>query len=413
MEYLDNIVYEENIVEYAFRGTSIEYNSYSSRIYGVRVVDKGCIGIASSTSVYDFRQLEELAKKNTGVCIERVKWFNRDYSSGKYRVGRDVDLNILVNELVPGMVKSFRSHGLKAEIILVKKRIKKEIAVKTHNIYNVEERILYELYIYPYTLYLGRLLSTGSLVASPDPRNMYSLGSSESEKLLSILASQAHARRLNPVYTGRWHVILDDEAAPMFYHELAHLLQADEPIKLHYNTVLYQGLTVIEDPFYPGPLQRFFDDELYPAWRRTIIDKGVVVDYLHTRTTCMEKQGGRPGNARGLFTRSKPLYHQLVVKKGDWSLNEMLVESRRSILVRKLVEASLQGRYIRLVPEEAWVAEKDKLTPVHVTEILVPLDKLGEVITGLAKKVNKRYGFERNHSLFEVAPTTLIEARVI
>mgnify|MGYP000707541403 CR=1 FL=1 len=411
ISYADNIIYQENVHEVAFREGTIEENEDTYKIFGVRIYANNCLSIASSNRVNDFNKLFDIALKNLKECRTRINWFEGEYYTGKNKFGRESDLKYL-KELVKNIATTYISKGLKVEVIGICREILKEINVLEQGSTAIEHRILYELYIYPYTLYMGRIASTGHFIVDSSINGLYDKASNIIDESLTNIVSQLNARKLNPAYLGKWPVVLTGNAAPVFYHELIHLLQGDEPVKLRIGTMLYRELNIVEDPFYPGPLQRFFDDELYPAWRRRLVEKGVVVDYLHTRTTLTP--GSKPGNARGLFTRSKPLHHQLIVGKGDWNFDEMLEESKRCIIVRNIVEAHLSGDYIRIIPEEAWVYEKkrDSTTPVKIYEIAVPLSKLGEVIVGLGRTLHERASFEKNHLVYEVAPDTLIEARI-
>ena len=256
---------------------------------------------------------------------------------------------------------------------------------------------------------MGTLLSTGKVLAMGKLRELFKEIERMVKNLYEKLLIQARTRRFNPIHTGHWKTLLMGDATCAFYHEITHLLQADEPVKLQLNTEIGGDLRIVEDPFYEGPLQRVFDDELYPAWRRVLIDDGVVVDYLRTRLT---SRGSKPGNGRGLFTRPKPLYYQLIVKPGDWSFDEVFEEFKRLLVVEDIIKAELHGGYIRIVPETAYVYEKGNWTPVKNLNIQIPVSQLSKSLIGMTRNLYMRYSYEKNHPIYEVAPATILESRV-
>lgn len=407
--HLDKITYVQDTTEIAFRDGVFEYNSYRDRVLGVRVYKNGCLYICSSNNA---RSHDELLDRLEKVgCTSIIPWYNKEYYSGRVVYGEPADKHSLY-QLVKDVTEDIVGQGIKCEVIGVYKKTSIEINAVTENACGVEERHLYEIYVYPYTLYMGKLLTTGFYYVGDRIDGLRQKVENIADEIRVAFTTLLKARRLNPIYAGKWFVVLSGEASPTLYHELTHLLQGDEPVKLRKGTTMSSELTMYEDPFFPGPLRHVFDDELYPSWRRKLVEKGVVVDHLHTRTTC-SSNNSRPGNARGLFTRPKPLHHQLIVLRGTWSLDEMLIESRRSIVVSKIVKAELTSDYIRIIPELSWVAEKDRLSPVKINEISIPLSKLSEVIVGLGKRLYERASYEKNMVVYEVAPETLLEARVV
>ncbi len=409
LKYLDNIVYREHIIEISSRGKSIEHNEYTNTIYGVRVLKNNCLSIASSTTISDFNKLYEIALLNTSHCVDKVNWYNDKYYSGHIKIGKENNCSSL-REIVLYINRLFQEKELDSEVIGVCKRVSKEISVKTTNAVAKEYRVLYELYLYPYTLYMGRLVSSGAIIAGNSINEVWRYVEDSMHNLVNNIVGQARAKTFNPAYTGRWHVVLTGDASAAFFHEIAHLLKANEYLRLPLGYRFSERVTITVDPFHKGPLQRVFDDEVYPSSRRTLVEDGAVVDYMHTRTTCNREC--RPGNARGLFTMSIPFYTQLIVKRGDWSIDEMLFESRRSIVVNSIAEVQIWRNYIRFLPENSWIAYKDKLEPVYVNEILIPIQKLNEVIIGLGREINRRYSFEKNYEIYEETPSVLIEARI-
>ncbi len=413
MEIIDEIRYMEEIYEVSIRNGSIEINHAKNTINGRRILDKNLIVISSNTpEPVNYKQYSLWAKEISKriKSLEKSMWFNGNYYRGSVVIGSDNGVEPLI-EIVKYTYEQLLDKGLKAEVIGVLKKIRRKHKIFINNGEAIEDRYLYELYIYPYTIFYGKILSSSKLIADNNVKGLYGKVDKALDEIYRDIVLKSKSKRLNPIYTGKWHVILSGEASPIIYHEIIHLLQGDEPLKLPRGYRFEAELTIIEDPFHKGPLQRLFDDEVYPAWRRVLTEKGEVVDYLHTRTTVQE--GSKPGNARGLFTRSKPLHHQLIVKPGDWSIEEMMIESRKSIIVESVAEAHIHNRYIRIIPETCLVSKKDRVEPVFIGEILIPIDKLNQIFIGISKNIFNRYTFEKGFEVYEEAPATLIYGRVL
>jgi len=413
MEIIDEIRYMEEIYEVSIRNGSIEINHAKNTINGQRILDKNLIIITSNTpEPLDYRQYSLWAKEISKriKLLEKSRWFHGNYYRGSVVIGSDNGVEPLI-EIVKYTYEQLLEKGLKAEVIGILKKIRRKHKIFINNGEAIEDRYLYELYIYPYTIFYGKILSSSKLIADNNVKGLYGKVDKALGDIYRDIVLKSKSKRLNPIYTGKWHVILSGEASPIIYHEIIHLLQGDEPLKLPHGYRFEAELTIIEDPFHKGPLQRLFDDEVYPAWRRVLTEKGEVVDYLHTRTTVQE--GSKPGNARGLFTRSKPLHHQLIVKPGDWSIEEMMIESRKSIIVESIAEAHIHNRYIRIIPETCLISRKDRVEPVFIGEILIPIDKLNQIFIGISKNIFNRYTFEKGFEVYEEAPATLIYGRVL
>jgi len=399
-------VYREETFEVAFRGDSFEVNIYSGEYVAYRVYTGDSIYVFSAPVNLEDK-IKPLVDKITSKASREMR-FDDNFYEGEYKVGKGLGVDE-IREIVGLTNGRVREYGLNAEVIMVSRHTITHHYVGEYNVEAVDDRWIHELYIYPYTMYMGRLLATGKLLAHPDPRVIIEEVDNVAKALAKKIELQARARSFNPVYIGRWKTILAGDSACALYHELAHLLQADEPVKLPLETEIGAELKIVEDPFYPGPLQRMFDDELYPGWRRTLVEDGIVVDYLRTRLT---SNGSRPGNGRGLFTRPKPMYHQLIVKSGDWSLNEAFEEFKKLVYVEDIVKAELHGNYINIVPETALMYEKGKWAPVKNLVIKIPVNQLNRIMIGVTRNLNIRYSYERNMPIYEVAPSTIIEAKI-
>ncbi len=409
MEVFDRFKYSEEVYEVSLRGSSVEVNHVNNAVYGVRFIsDRGLVVVSSNRPDKEFLDSLMYRAGKLSMATGSFNWCVGNVFHGRVSIGSDKGIDPLI-DLVKYVYGEIVGKGLKGEVIGVYRRMS-----RYHMLYDggeaLEERILYELYIYPYTMYMGRLVSTSKLIGWCDPGTLYDRVDEVLESIYREIVSKARARRLNPVYSGKWYVVLTGDASPVLYHEITHLLQADEPVKLPLGYSFEARINMIEEPFHRGPLQRLFDDEVYPAWKRVLVENGSVIDYLHTRSTAGE--GSKPGNARGLFTRPKPLHYQLIVRPGDWGFEEMLFESKRSLVIESIIEAKLGGNYIWIYPENTYVAEKDQLTPVKTDLVAIPLDRLQHIIIGLGREQHDRYSFERGYPIYEKAPYTLVEARV-
>lgn len=398
--------YREETLEIAYRGDSFETNIYSGDYVSYRIYLGGGIRVFSSPLNQEHR-IKPFIDKYRGIVVDKLS-FEYKFYNGRYSIGREIDIDT-AKEITGIIWEKFREYGLNSEIIIVSRHTITKHLVEDYNVEAIDDRWIHELYIYPYTIYMGRLVSSGKLIAFNDPGILKKEIDNIIKSMVRKIEIQLKTRRFNPVYTGRWKTILAGDSACVFYHELTHLLQADEPVKLPLEKEIGGELNIVEDPFYPGLLQRVFDDELYPGWRRTLVEDGVVIDYLRNRLT---SQDSKPGNGRGIFTKPKPLYHQLIVKPGDWSIDEALEEFKKIIYVEDILKAELYENYIAIIPENGLVYENNKWIPVRGFIIRIPVDQLNNVLIGVTKTINMRYGFEKNNPVYEVAPSTILEARI-
>ncbi len=179
------------------------------------------------------------------------------------------------------------------------------------------------------------------------------------------------ASRLNPLAAGRWTIILSREASASLAEAIAEMLSGDAPRVYLGDGLASSQLTIYDDPYSPiAPGARLFDDEAVRTRRKTLVEEGKAVDYLHTRETAL-RHGGRPGNAYGLLQPPKPHYSVLTVKPGDWRLEELEEETRRAVMVDSLRTWWVEDRIVTLVPARAWLVERGDVKPLKVSRVRI------------------------------------------
>ena len=141
---------------------------------------------------------------------------------------------------------------------------------------------------------------------------------------------------------GEMTAILDNQSTENFIHEaVGHSCEADDVLagasvlagKLGAQ-VGAPGVTVVDDPGRPGTVGRYpYDDEGVPARRVTLIEDGVLKEYLHTRRTAAAM--GRPpnGHARARDFGCPPIVRMATInlEPGDFSLDQMLEGVKKGI----------------------------------------------------------------------------------
>lgn len=177
----------------------------------------------------------------------------------------------------------------------------------------------------------------------------------------------------------RTYGILDPEVTLHLFHHVIFMLRADRPM-LKLEERFSQSVTLIDDPL-NQELVGFstFDDEGVRTRRKEVIGDGYVLSYLGTLSR------GQPGNARGVIP--KPDYFNLVVKNGDWSLEELREETREGLIITGVERSELVKNSIRIFPRRVTLIGKGDIL---VREIAIPLQEL-DTIDALTKEVRSGY----------------------
>ncbi len=186
----------------------------------------------------------------------------------------------------------------------------------------------------------------------------------------ALITARVHASgsRLNPLHSGKWTVVLRRDAAAAVADAVATLLRGDSPSARVGEKLGSRLLEIVEDPYQPVPGHRVFDDEAVRVKRRSLVEEGEVVGYLHTRATAA-RMGEEPGNAVGLVTPPRPGPSVLVFKAGDWREDELLEETRRGIVVDSVRTWWLEGRSLTIIPLRAWLVQRGDMKPLIVSRI--------------------------------------------
>ncbi len=203
-------------------------------------------------------------------------------------------------------------------------------------------------------------------------------------KLLSSAGSEAKEHALMglnqcKVATGDYPVVLDPLAVGyLFEGAIGGGLNAESvQRKRSYmagklgQKVGSEDLTVVDDPTLRWANGSYsFDGEGVPAKKRTLVDRGTLKSYLHDSYTAGKdsvKSTGNSSRGKSLWTFRRPpaiSSSNLVIKRGDASVEEMCRESRNGIYLRltfdypNLATGELSGLMM-----ESFKIEKGELGP--------------------------------------------------
>ncbi len=409
--YSDKVYYSEKVIEVAWRRGSVEVNTASSSVEGRRFYSDGSWVVVSVQGVGE--NLERLEKSL--VNIKRGgKGFLvlGDYCSGSWRTGSMSDIDSIV-ELVDYIVKNIG----RGEVIVLAENNVREIV----NDYTRcrEEKTVYEIEVYAekydgihYAVGSAGVAFTGSL------KDAWRIVDELVEEALRKLKANLNAQKLSVLDSGKWTLILGYEASGAFFHELAHLLEGDQPGSLPVGTrISTTSITVYDDPYYPwSPARRMFDDEAVESVRKPLVEDGEIVDHLHTREsaakTILDGGEARPGQARGLFHKPKAMHSTLVVAGGDWRVRELVEETRNGLLIDGIIRAELRGQAVTIYPEAAWLVEKEIEKPVKLRLIRLPLLKALTTIDAMTRTSRLRHSLEKGHRVAEIAPMIRLQGVV-
>lgn len=162
-----------------------------------------------------------------------------------------------------------------------------------------------------------------------------------------------------------------------------------------------ENVSIMDDPTYPWAAGSFsFDGEGTPARRKAVIHKGVLATYLHDSYTAGKASVESTGNS----SRGEPIWSfrrppsiassNLILEKGDASLDEMLEETPKGVYLRITFDHPniATGEFSGLMME-SFLVENGSLGPsirqatmgIGILELLSSIDMIG-------KKTRDAYG---------------------
>lgn len=201
--------------------------------------------------------------------------------------------------------------------------------------------------------------------------------------------------------SGKLTFIVDPEIlGTVLHYLLADFLNGNMP-KFKLNEKILGEITIYDNPLNLfSPSFSVFDDEGVKTKKKEIIGDGIVTNYLGTLTS----KYGEPGNARGILP--KPDYFSIEVKNGDWSLNELLEESKGSYIAIGSKKSELIKNSIRITPR---TVIKIGQGPLFFREIAFPLQDL-LTIDAITKETRGVF-IDENHG--GVLPYVRMKARAM
>lgn len=169
-----------------------------------------------------------------------------------------------------------------------------------------------------------------------DENPPYSLGKRVAEKAVRLLNAKAPPR-------GMFEVIIHPTLCATLLHEaIGHPLEADlamagggfgdhvgEPVSS-------PKVTIYDDGHIPNGLGSFFyDDEGIPCDRTTLIEKGVLLSFMHDRTSAARAGCPPTGNAHAWDYSVEPLIRQtnIGLEGGDHTIEEMIQNVREGLFL--------------------------------------------------------------------------------
>ena len=171
--------------------------------------------------------------------------------------------------------------------------------------------------------------------------NYEEFGTKPSEEAINLLSAKKPP-------SGNLIVIADPSISGLLAHEvMGHASEGDEIVKRRSfltdvigKKVASENITMIDDGTIKGAHGTIpYDSEGTPSSRTVIIDKGIYKGYMHSLETA-SILGARPtGNGRAQDTNRRVWVRMTntFFDKGDWSLDEMISETKSGILAIKAI----------------------------------------------------------------------------
>ncbi len=197
---------------------------------------------------------------------------------------------------------------------------------------------------------------------------------------------------------GRFQVVLDPKLTGVFVHEaLGHAVEADHIIQ---GESILEGKTgeeiasdivsVYDDPTLEGSFGFYrYDSEGVAAVRKLLVERGVLVNYLHSRETASELGAEPTGNARSMGYSHPPIVRMsnTYLKPGDFEFEE-IIDIDKGVYLKgsKGGEVDTARGVFQFSAEEGFLIEKGEITtPIRdvalsgrTLDILKKVDAVGK-----------------------------------
>ena len=164
------------------------------------------------------------------------------------------------------------------------------------------------------------------------------------DAIRGIVKSAVEQLRAIPAPRGLQTVLLEPGVVGTVCHEsFGHGLEADQALRgrsylreMLGKKVASEQVTMYEDASYEGAFGSYcFDDDGVLAKRNTIVEKGILVNFIHDIESAAAMNASLTGNSRTQnatrrrFIRMTNTY----AKPGDWSMDEMVRDTRNGVLM--------------------------------------------------------------------------------
>jgi PmbA protein len=186
----------------------------------------------------------------------------------------------------------------------------------------------------------------------------------ETNKAISM-ASEVSGLPEKPISNGRCDLILAPEALGGFISNLVSPMITGTSTKMGVScftgmlnkVIATDSFSLIDDgKLEDGLGSASVDDEGNPTRSTTIIEKGVLKNFLYDAITACQAGASSTGNAkrtsetlgRAYLTPPEPLPNNLIVKIGDYSTDELIQETSKGVLINSIDYA------FPLVPERGY-----------------------------------------------------------
>ena len=195
------------------------------------------------------------------------------------------------------------------------------------------------------------------------------------EKINEIVNNAIAMLDAKQIKGGKYDIIVDPEISGVIAHEsFGHGLEADQVMRDRSYLTSLKGKKVISDLVsihdngtLPGERGTFFfDDDGIKTKDNTLVDKGVLKQFMHDRQSCVLMNSNPTGNARAQDFSKKVLVRMTntYISPGDWKLKELIEETKSGYyLIKSLtgMEDPLGGN-MQMITARAMKIKNGELT---------------------------------------------------